>query len=198
MLKTMRAWENKFLRRVFHRKWGSNLQTYHGESAKYFDSLRMKMNRQSTIHLALNAYFKDIYKGQLITDSQGKKLLAILREHKSRRWWGLVKKENPRGRKKNGRVKTSEGRATREYEDLAIEIIGHDWREQVNDSIDINHWMRICAKHITKYLRDHNLPQNPKYRPNNKHKNKHKEQKENKEQNKNDEQDKTDEQNRNK
>ena len=92
-----------------------------------------------------------------------------------------MKKESPRVRKRLGWMRTSEARGSREYEDLAIEIVRHDWREQINKSIDTNHWMNKCSKNIRTYLKEHKLPQNPKHRPN--RQNKSKEQ--NKEQNKN-------------
>ena len=33
LLRSTQAWENRMLRRIYRRKWGSTLQTYYGESA---------------------------------------------------------------------------------------------------------------------------------------------------------------------
>ena len=37
LLRCQQTWENKMLRRIFNRKWGSTIQEYRGESAHYFN-----------------------------------------------------------------------------------------------------------------------------------------------------------------
>ena len=44
-LHKIQTWENKMLRKVFNRKWGSNLQAYRGESAHHFNRIRKGMGQ---------------------------------------------------------------------------------------------------------------------------------------------------------
>ena len=107
-LKKLRAWENRTLRRIFDRRWGSSLQEYRSESSEYFNRVRrgMGQGRQHIIHRTIDIYLKDIYRTQHLKDEEGKRPVRQIRDHKNRVWWEGIKKDPQHVRAKQGQLKT--------------------------------------------------------------------------------------------
>ena len=115
------------------------------------------------IHRAIDMYMKDIYKSFKLTDGLGRKTVWEMREHKHALWWEMVKDGQGKERKENGQMRTMEGRRIKEHEDLALQVIGRNWRDKLQEAKTSEEWICKTKEKVALYLEKHKLPQDPRY-----------------------------------
>ena len=110
MLRTLRKWENKYLRKMHTGafRWATSRAEYMRRTTRALDNIRGRLGSPHIIHRIIRTYLKDIYRAGKLRDQTGRKTLQRIRRHRNKMWWEGVK-DKPAWNRKTGGVHEGEG-----------------------------------------------------------------------------------------